>query len=66
MGTASGLVGAGGNIGAALFNVLLSGYVGQMRTAFLIMGGLALGLGVGGTFFLAFEGVWGLGLFRTR
>jgi NNP family nitrate/nitrite transporter-like MFS transporter len=38
MGSASGLIGAGGNIGGALFNVLLRYYVGRTRLAFMYMG----------------------------
>ncbi|KAJ3117580.1 High-affinity nitrate transporter 2.1 [Nowakowskiella sp. JEL0407] len=38
MGTASGLIGAGGNIGGALFNVVFSVYVNDLHTGFLIMG----------------------------
>ncbi|KAJ3413230.1 hypothetical protein HDV05_008290 [Chytridiales sp. JEL 0842] len=38
MGTASGLIGAGGNIGGALFNVMLRQFVGQTRLAFMYMG----------------------------
>ncbi|KAJ3354465.1 High-affinity nitrate transporter 2.1 [Entophlyctis luteolus] len=45
MGSTSGLVGAGGNIGAALFNVLLASYVNDTRTAFFWMG---VSVGIGG------------------
>ncbi|KAJ3414314.1 High-affinity nitrate transporter 2.1 [Chytridiales sp. JEL 0842] len=44
MGSASGLIGAGGNIGGALFNVMLRFFVGRMREAFMWMG-VAIALG---------------------
>ncbi|KAJ3206493.1 High-affinity nitrate transporter 2.1 [Dinochytrium kinnereticum] len=56
MGAASGLVGAGGNIGGALFNVLFRVYVEHPREAFRYMGiTIAIG-GLLSSFFLVVEG----------
>ncbi|KAJ3115944.1 High-affinity nitrate transporter 2.1 [Phlyctochytrium bullatum] len=60
MGAASGLIGAGGNVGGALFNVLFRAYIDEPATAFMIIGicvavggfGLSFLLRVGGKGFL--------------
>ncbi|KAJ3344469.1 High-affinity nitrate transporter 2.1 [Entophlyctis luteolus] len=55
MGSTSGLVGAGGNVGGALFNVLLSQFVSNTRRGFFWMG---VCVGIGGflsTFFLVVD-----------
>ena len=42
MGIASGLVGAGGTLGGALFTVLFKGFLYNQQKAFLIMGCIVL------------------------
>ncbi|KAJ3159713.1 High-affinity nitrate transporter 2.1 [Geranomyces michiganensis] len=46
MGVASGLVGAGGTAGGALFNVLFHHYVDAPQTAFRIMGAVVFAVGM--------------------
>ncbi|KAJ3125629.1 transcriptional repressor general negative regulator of transcription subunit 4 [Nowakowskiella sp. JEL0407] len=56
MGTASGLIGAGGNIGGALFNVVFSIYLKDPATAFRIMGIVVAVAGAGLSLLLNVQG----------
>ena len=50
MGAVSGLVGAGGNVGGAIFNVVFTVYVEEPVVAFRIMGIVVLICGFLGNF----------------
>ncbi|KAJ3191499.1 High-affinity nitrate transporter 2.1 [Irineochytrium annulatum] len=58
MGSVAGLVGAGGNIGGALFNVLVKATNAHPRDGFFWMGVIVLGVGFVSCFFLKVEGTY--------
>ncbi|KAJ1559480.1 High-affinity nitrate transporter 2.1 [Cladochytrium tenue] len=57
-GTVSGLVGAGGNLGGAIFNVIFAAVAAIPTRGFLIMGGVVFAASVF-TLILKIQGVWG-------
>ncbi|KAJ1562965.1 High-affinity nitrate transporter 2.1 [Cladochytrium tenue] len=63
-GTVSGLVGAGGNIGGAIFNVIFAACAANPSTGFLIMGSVVFASSIS-VLMLKIQGVWAWSAFSS-